>query len=128
VYSLKRAREQAKRTVSELAEQAGVDAELLSRLEEGDVREATIGTLREYAVALKDVWGWALAGLGEESGLCRQTSEPPMGEKPSSPSVLVPDIRIERGLTIRSTLRVRRNRQVRELELQGFPGKTHERV
>lgn len=65
IATLKRAREQAKVTVLSLAELTGIEPEMLSRLEAGDTQNISLGVLREYSVAMKDVWGWCLAGVGE---------------------------------------------------------------
>jgi transcriptional regulator with XRE-family HTH domain len=128
VASLKRAREQAQVTVAQLADLTGIEPLLLSRLETGDVHNATLGTLREYAVAMKDVWGWYLAGVGgvaqrrpAVTHVARQgdlgVPVPGMsGEEMAAGRFSTPVI-VERGYTVRAAnLHVPRSSQERELE------------
>jgi len=126
--TLKRVREQAQVTVSQLAELTGIDPEMLRRLETGDVHDATLGSLRGYAVAMKDRWGWHLAGTGgvprrrsTEAQRGGQSSQdltiPGMGSEKMTGGRFSTPMVMERGFTIQVTnLHVPRRSQDRELE------------
>lgn len=60
VAALKKAREAAGLSLSDVAERCGIDRAALSRIENGQHRNPTIATLQRYARALGMHWVWSL--------------------------------------------------------------------
>jgi hypothetical protein len=65
VASLKRLREHEGIKLAEMAELTGLDADLLDYLERDEYHGATLGTLRQYVLALEPKLGWT---LGDSAG------------------------------------------------------------
>lgn len=60
VAALKKAREAAGLSLTEVAERCGIDRAALSRIENGQHRNPTVTTLQRYARALGLCWVWSL--------------------------------------------------------------------
>jgi ribosome-binding protein aMBF1 (putative translation factor) len=60
VAALKKAREAAGFSLTDVAERCGIDRAALSRIENGQHRNPTVATLQRYARALGLRWVWSL--------------------------------------------------------------------
>lgn len=131
VESLRRARQSARLTLSQVAERSGLDPEQLGLLEGSDYLRATLGILRAYFLALEPSWGWTLAEstgsslrrqqkLEEKAEAVTITYQPIAGDgngpreavtdlpEPSPPTAEAPWVLVERGLTFLGNRRIRR--------------------
>lgn len=129
IDSLRRARESACLTLSQVAERSGLDPEQIGLLEGSDYPQATLGTLRAYFLAMDLSWSWTLAESGSpspsrerRSGANEETVIKPnrsvfvAGIEPReaiadfpepSPPTEVPRVLVERGMTFLSNQRIR---------------------
>jgi ribosome-binding protein aMBF1 (putative translation factor) len=67
VAALKKAREEAGLSLSDVAERSGIDRAAISRIETGRHANPTISTLCRYAQALGMRWVWTLEKAEEET-------------------------------------------------------------
>jgi transcriptional regulator with XRE-family HTH domain len=131
INSLRRAREAAHMTLSQVAERSGVDPEKLGLLEGSDYPRATLGALRAYLLALELSWGWTLSESAspslrreqkreEKEETASKTDQPIVVSgigpreaiadipEPSPPTTEVPWVLVERGMTFLGNRRIHR--------------------
>jgi transcriptional regulator with XRE-family HTH domain len=143
IESLRRVRESARMTLRQVAEKAGLDADQLGLLEEGDHARATLGTLRAYVLALEPDWGWALAESAPpphprrrdtqgQAGAVRDADQPAIvgghetGLAESPPAADRPWVHVERGMTFLGDRPVRSQEPAGRLGAAASPAREEE--